>query len=264
MGLWQLPLYAAAGALAGLGGGLFGLGGGVVLVPALWFLYAWQGFPPQFVPIAAVATSLATIPLTAAASAWAHWRLGSLDWRLTLRLLPGLVLGAVCGAWLANYLPAHQLRALFAGYLLVVAVQMSGLGPKAGKIRLGSRGWFGVGGGIGALSAMLGIGGGTLTVPFLVWGGVPIRVAVAVSSACGLPIALAGTLSYALLGLSAPDLPPGSLGYVYLPAFFGIVATSVLTSPLGAKLAHRLPAKALKRLIALSLAVIGVKLLYGG
>ncbi len=262
--LWQLPLYAAAGALAGLVGGLFGLGGGVILVPALLFLYALQGFPPQLVPIASVATSLATIPVTAAASAWAHWRLGSLDLGLTLRLLPGLILGAVFGAWLAEYLPAHQLKALFSGYLLVVAVQMFGFTPQAGKTFPGSRVWFGVGGGIGALSAMLGIGGGTLTVPFLVWGGVPIRVAVAVSSACGLPIALAGSLSYALLGLNAADLPPGSLGYVYLPAFFSIVATSLVTSPLGAKLAHRLPTKVLRRLFALSLAVMGLKLLYGG
>lgn len=260
----QLSLYGAAGALAGLVAGLFGLGGGVVLVPALWFLFAWQGFPPQFIPVAAVATSLATIVVTAVASVWTHLRLGSLDWNAVGRLLPGVVLGSMFGAWLAERLPGDWLKTLFAVYLLVVAGQMIWRWqPKPGAAQPRSWIMLGAGGAIGTLSAMLGIGGGTLTVPFLVRCAFPMRVAVAVSSACGLPIALAGTLGYAVLGWDAPNLPPGSIGYVYLPAFFSIVATSILTAPLGAWLAYRLSAEVLKCLFALGLVLISLKILYG-
>nr|BAL54114.1 hypothetical conserved protein [uncultured Gammaproteobacteria bacterium] len=262
--LWQLPLYGAAGALAGLVAGLFGLGGGVVLVPALLFLYAWQGFPPESIPVAAVATSLATVAVTAAASAWAHHKLGSLDWQAVWRLAPGVVLGSGGGAWLAERLPGGWLKTLFAAYLLAVAAQMvRGFPSPAGQAPPRLWVYGGAGSLIGALSAMLGIGGGTLTVPFLLWSGFPIRRAVAVASALGVPIALAGTLSYALLGLNAPSLPPGSLGYVYLPAFSAISAASLVTAPMGARLAHRLPSEVLKRLFALSLALIGLKLWYG-
>jgi uncharacterized membrane protein YfcA len=258
----QLPLYGAAGAVAGLVAGLFGLGGGVVLVPALWLLYAQQGFPPQFVSLSAVATSLASITVTAVASAWAHWRLGALDLRTTFGLLPGVVLGSVVGAWLAERLPGSWLKALFAGYLLVVAGQLLSFQPRPGRVQPKPSGQALAGGIIGILSAMLGIGGGTLTVPFLVWCSLPMRVAVAVSSALGLPIALAGTFSYAVLGWGAPGLPPGSIGYVYLPAFFGVIAASIVTAPLGARLAHCLSAEVLKRLFALSLVVISLKILY--
>ncbi len=260
----QLPWYGAAGALAGLVAGLFGLGGGVVLVPVLLFLFARQGFPPQCIPIAAVATSLATVVVTAAASVWAHQRLGSLDWNAVGRLLPGIVLGSMFGAWLAERLPGGWLKTLFAVYLLVVAGQMiRRWQPEPGAAQPRSWIMLGAGGAIGTLSAMLGIGGGTLTVPFLIRCACPMRVAVAVSTACGLPIALAGTLSYTVLSWDAPDLPPGSIGYVYLPAFFGIVATSILTAPFGARLAHRLSAEVLKRLFAGVLVLISLKILYG-
>lgn len=236
-----------------------------MLVPVLLFLFAWQGFPAEFIPIAAVATSLATIAVTAAASVWAHQRLGSLDWNAVGRLLPGVVLGSMFGAWLAERLPGGWLKILFAVYLLVVAGRMiRRWRPEPGAVQPRSWIMLGAGGAIGTLSAMLGIGGGTLTVPFLVRCAFPMRVAVAVSSACGLPIALAGTLSYAVLGGDVPNLPPGSLGYVYLPAFFGIVATSIVTAPLGARLAYRLSAEVLKRSFAGVLVLISLKILYGG
>ncbi|MCX8048517.1 MAG: sulfite exporter TauE/SafE family protein [Methylohalobius sp.] len=260
-GLW----YGAVGALAGLVGGMFGLGGGVVLVPALFLLYAWQGFPSQVIPIVAVATSMATIAVTAAASAWAHWRLGSLDWRVTRLLLPGVVLGSVVGSWLAGNLPVSWFQSLFAAYLIAVAWRLLRPQPNSSQVRLPPKPFLmtGVGGGIGMLSAMLGIGGGTLTVPFLVRCSFPMQVAVAVSSALGLPIALAGTLSYILLGWDASNLPRDSLGYVYLPAFFGIVVTSMVTAPVGAWLAHRLPTDFLKRGFALILMLMAFRILYG-
>ncbi|WP_022948107.1 sulfite exporter TauE/SafE family protein [Methylohalobius crimeensis] len=258
-------LYAAAGGLAGLTAGLFGLGGGVVLVPALLYLFAWQGFPPPYIPVAAVATSLATIMVTAIVSIGAHHRLGSLDWRAASRLFPGIVIGSLFGAWLADQLPGDWLKTVFAVYLLGVAMQMLWRWRPAPAVTQ-PQPWLltGVGGAIGTLSAMLGIGGGTLTVPFLVKCAYPMRVAVAVSSACGFPIALAGTIAYGILGWEVADLPSGSAGYVYLPAFFGIIAASMLTAPLGARLAHRLPAETLRQLFAGVLILIGGKVLYGG
>ena len=257
-----LPLYVLCGGAAGLLAGLFGLGGGVILVPALLWLFAWQGFPAETIVVTAVATSLATIVVTGLSSALAHHRLGSLDWPVTMSLLPGIVVGAIAGAWLAEQLPGGWLKTAFAVYLLIVALQMGWRWqPKPGA-RPPRPVWLtSAGGVIGMLAAMLGIGGGTLTVPLLVRWALSMRSAVAVSSAAGLPIAAAGTVSYGVLGWDAPGLPPGSLGYVYLPAFLGIVSTSTLAAPVGARLAHRLPSRTLKRLFAVILILIAVKML---
>jgi len=260
-----LPLYALCGAAAGLLAGLFGLGGGVILVPALLWLFAWQGFPAETVAVTAVATSLATIVVTGLSSALAHYRLGSLDRKVTAGLLPGIVLGAVAGAWLAERLPGGWLKTAFALYLLLVALQMAGRWQPRPGGRPPEPAWLaGAGSVIGMLAAMLGIGGGTLTVPLLVRWAVPLRNAVAVSSAAGLPLAVAGTVSYGVLGWDETGLPPGSFGYVYLPAFLGVVSVSVLTAPLGANLAHRLPARTLKRLFAVILVLIALKILLNG
>jgi len=258
-----LPLYVLCGAVAGILAGLFGLGGGIVLVPALLFLFAWQGFPPQTIAVTAVATSLATIVVTGLSSTLAHHRLGSLHWETAKRMLPGIVVGAVAGAWVADQLPQKWLVSVFALYLLAVATQMGWRWqPRPGAQSPKPSLVAGAGGGIGLLAAMLGIGGGTLTVPLLVRWAYPMRTAVAVSSACGLPIALSGTVSYGVLGWDTPGLPPGSLGYVYLPAFLGIVASSTLVAPVGARLAHRVPAGVLKRLFAVILIGIALRILY--
>lgn len=258
-----LPLYVLCGAVAGLLAGLFGLGGGIVLVPALLFLFAWQGFPPQTIAVTAVATSLATIVVTGLSSTLAHHRLGSLHWETVKRMLPGIVLGAVAGAWVADKLPQKWLVGVFALYLFAVAIQMGWRWqPRPGAQSPKPPLVTGAGGGIGLLAAMLGIGGGTLTVPLLVRWTYPMRTAVAVSSACGLPIALTGTVSYGVLGWNTPGLPPGSLGYVYLPAFLGIVASSTLVAPFGARLAHQLPGHVLKRLFAVILVGIAIRMLY--
>ncbi len=260
-----LPLYLICGAVAGLLAGLFGLGGGIILVPALLFLFAWQGFPAETIVVTAVATSLATIVVTGLSSTLAHHRLGSLQWPVVGRMLPGIVLGAVVGAWLADRLPAGWLATLFAVYLIAVAIQMGWRWQPSPGSGVPKPAWLATAGGaIGMLAAMLGIGGGTLTVPLLVRWAFPMRTAVAVSSACGLPIAAAGTVSYGILGWNTPGLPAGSLGYVYLPAFFGIVASSIPVAPLGAALAHRLPAQRLKQLFAIILLLIALRILHAG
>jgi uncharacterized membrane protein YfcA len=243
--------------------GLFGIGGGLVIVPILAMLFAAQGFPAELVMIMSVATSLATIICTSIFSVLAHHRLGSVLWPRVLSLGPGIMIGAAAGAVVADRISGGVLRFIFIIYLLVVGVQMAlQLKPKPGQKPPSKQLDLAVAFIMGLLSSLLGIGGGTLTVPFLVHFQTPMRNAVAIASACGLPIAVVGTIGYALLGKDVSQLPDWSLGYIYVPSFLGIVMSSIFTAPIGAKLAHKLPAEKLKRYFSLLLFVIAAKLMW--
>lgn len=257
-----LVISLLLGTVSGVLAGLFGIGGGLVIVPVLAVVFKHWAFPENLQLLMAVATSLATIVLTSASSVIAHHRLGAVVWGGVGRLAPGIMLGAGLGAVVAEGIPAYLLRYILAAFLFYVGCQM--VLQKTAERGGEQKPWrdYGVSLLIGMLSAIVGIGGGTLTVPYLLRGGMVMQKAVAVSSACGLPIAVAGTVSYALLGWSIEGLPDWSLGYVYLPAFLGIGLGSVVTAPLGAKLAHRLPAKQLKRYFSLLLFAMAVKLLW--
>jgi uncharacterized membrane protein YfcA len=263
--MWEeLGLYLAFGSLAGILSGLFGIGGGVVIVPFLVWFFSMRGFPPDSVMIMAVATSLATIVVTSVSSVLAHHRLGAVRWNVVFRLAPGILIGSVLGSVIADRLPPHWFKLIFALFLLYVAARLViGAKTKDGRTRTPG-GWVysSAGIGIGAVSSILGIGGGTLSVPFLVKCRFPIRNAVAISSACGFPIALAGSVTYIVLGWEKPVLPAWSLGYIYLPAFAGIVTSSIPFAPIGAKLAHRLPTRKLRRMFAIVVLIVGVKLLW--
>ena len=226
-------------------------------------LFAAQGFPAELVMIMSVATSLATIIFTSVSSVLAHHRLNSMLWHKVLTLGPGIMVGAAIGAVVADHIAGGVLRFIFIIYLLCVGVQMAlQLKPKPGQQQPSKALNFGASGIIGLLSSLLGIGGGTLIVPFLVHFQTPMRNAVAIASACGLPIAFVGTIGYALLGKDALQLPDWSVGYIYLPSFLGIVLTSTYTATIGAKLAHKLPAEKLKRYFSLLLFVMAAKLMW--
>jgi uncharacterized membrane protein YfcA len=260
----ELALYLGFGSLAGVLSGLFGIGGGVVIVPFLVWFFSLRGFPPESVMIMAVATSLATIIVTSMSAVYAHHRRGAVHWRTVLRLAPGILAGSIMGSIIADYLPAQWFKLIFALFLLYVAGRLL-LGSNAdgaGARMPGARLFALAGAAIGAVSAVLGIGGGTLSVPFLVRCRYSIRNAVAISSACGFPIAVAGTSTYIVLGWQKASLPEWSLGYVYLPAFAGIILTSIPFAPLGAHLAHRLPTLKLRRVFALVVILVGSKLLW--
>ncbi len=251
------------GMVTGLLAGLFGIGGGLVIVPVLVILFTAQGFPAELIVLMAVATSLASIILTAIASISAHHRLGSVVWVKVFSLSPGIIIGAAVGAVIAKHINADTLRIILVVFLLYVAIQMAfQIKPKSDQIKQSRILDFLVANAIGLLSSIVGIGGGTLTVPYLVRGQMLMRNAVAVSSACGLPIAIAGTVSYAILGWNTLDLPEWSLGYVYLPVFVGTGLSSIATAPVGAKLAHKLPAAKLKRYFSLLLFVMAAKLMW--
>jgi len=257
-------LYPLLGAFAGLVAGLLGVGGGLIIVPVLVFIFTAQGVAPEQVVHLAVGTSLATIVLTSITSVRSHHQHGAVLWPVFRKLTPGIVLGAGLGAAIANYLPAAGLRTFFGLFELYVATQLLlDIKPHPQRRLPGTAGLLGAGGVIGTVSAIVGIGGGTLTVPFLVWCNIAMRKAVATSAACGLPIALAGSLGFVIIGQGEAGLPDWSSGYVYWPAFAGIVVASTLLAPVGARLAHRLPARQLKRVFALLLYVLGVRMLLG-
>lgn len=261
-----LPVYLALGAVAGLLAGLLGVGGGLVLVAALVWLLPQQGVPAESVMHAALATSLASIIVTGLSSARAHAQRGSVMWGSVARLVPGLLLGGAAGGVLASAIPGDVLRWGVAAFCLLAASQLLfGQPPALGHSEQPRSRWLlGAGVLIGAVSALVGIGGGSMTVPLLVMlGAAPVR-AVGSSSACGVAIALSSALSYALAAPAGLDMPAGSIGYVFLPAALGIALASVLVAPLGARLAHRLGGPALKRVFAALLLAVALQMALGG
>jgi uncharacterized membrane protein YfcA len=260
----EWALYLGFGSLAGILSGMFGIGGGVVIVPFLVWRFDREGFPAESIMVMAVATSLATILLTSVSAVYAHHRRGAVDWAAVGGMAPGILAGAVAGSLIADVLPVPWFKLIFGAFLLYVAGRLAweSRSVSAHALSPGRRLLAGAGLAIGAVSAILGIGGGTLSVPFLVRCRYSIRQAVAISSACGFPIALAGTAAYIALGQGRAGLPAGSLGYVYLPAFAGIIPTSIAFAPVGAHLAHGLPSPRLRRLFALVVLALGCKLFW--
>lgn len=259
-----LIVYLLVGAFAGTLAGLLGVGGGLVIVPVLALLFQRWGVAGNVLMHLAIGTSLATIVLTAVSSMRAHHRRGAVDWPVFRRLAPGIVAGSLLGAVVADLLPTAALRVFFGVFELAVAAQI-GLNLMASPHRRlpGGAGMTVAGVVIGAVSSVVGIGGGTMTVPFLVWCNVGLRRAVATSAATGLPIAVAGAAGFVLTGWDEPNLPPLSTGYLYWPAFAGIAVASLLFAPLGARLAHTLPVHLLRRFFAVFLAILGARMLLG-
>ena len=252
------------GAAAGLSAGLFGIGGGVIIVPMLVWLLPTQGISEDVVMIMAVATSLATIIFTASSSLFAHHQRGYVLWERVRYLSFGIVFGVMFGALTASHISSEHLQIAFGIFLIFNALQMffQVLAETEEAEKEEPLLDYMIGMAIGFVSAISGTGGGTLTVPYLVHRRVKIKNAVAISSACSLPIAFGASLSYAFLGLQHSGLPEASLGYIYLPAFLGITACSIFVAPLGAKLAHVLPSEKLKRYFALVLFIFAVKMLW--
>ena len=260
----SLLIFLATGAVAGLMAGLFGVGGGMIMVPALALLLPKSGIEPAVVMQVAVATSLAVIAATSVSSAWSHHRRGGVLWPALRALVPGLMTGSVLGAFVADRLPSRTLAVMVGVGALVTAAQMfANRKPRAARELPGPAGLATVGGVIGLLSSLIGIGGGSLTVPFLSACNVGIRQAVGTAAAAGVPIAWAGALGFIFAGRNLA-LPGPHLGYVSLSGFAGLAAASILTAPLGARLAHGLPPLVLKRAFALLLTGIGVHMLLPG
>lgn len=247
----------AAGAVGGVLAGLLGIGGGLVFVPALLWLVVATGAAPANAMHVAVGSSLAAIVLTSMASVRSHQQLGNIDWAIFRGLLPGLVIGAVAGAALAAVIPGHWLRVVFATFLIVVALRMfrgvepstDGPAPARGVLLAG-------GAGIATLATLLGIGGGTLSVPFLAWCRLRMIRAVGTAAASGLPLALVGAVGLAIFGSGRVESSPWMFGYLWWPAALLLGVTAMVAAPFGARLAHRTNPTQLRRGFAVMLVVI--------
>jgi len=262
--LFFLPLLAL-GLGSGLLAGLLGVGGGMVLVPFLTYLLVSQGVPQEHIVHVAVGTSLGVIAFTSLSSLRAHHKAKALIWPIVVKITPGILIGSLIGSKIADLMPTRELALFFGVFVTFSATQMLiDKKPKPSRELPGAAGLAGVGTVIGCISSLVGAGGGFLSVPLMTWCNVHMRNAVATSAAIGFPIAIFSSTGYVINGWNATNMPPGSLGYLYLPALFGIVATSVFTAPIGAKLAHKLPVKTLKRVFACVLYFLAVSMVYKG
>lgn len=262
--LWLFAMCLALGSVVGLLAGMLGIGGGLVVVPALVWLLPKAGIESSLVMHIALATSLASIVLTSGSSARNHFRLGNVDFSIVKSLAPGVVVGGLGGSVIAELVPTELLPKIFAVIVLMLALQMlrsmriTRQGTMPGPI-----GTICSGGVIGVVSSLAGIGGGSLTVPYLNWHGVEMRRAIGCASLSGAMIAIAGMLGFIVAGVGDEALPPMSIGYVYLPALFGIVMTSMVTTRYGAALVSRLPTATLKKIFAVFLLFISMKMFLG-
>lgn len=255
--------FLVLGAATGFAAGLLGIGGGMLLVPFITFLMVTKEFPSELIVHMAIATSLATIMFTSISSVRAHHKRGAVSWNIVKLLTPGILIGSWIGPWIGKQLSAAGLALFFAVFVAFSATQMLlDKKPKPSRELPKTPGMLGAGGIIGMLAGLVGAGGGFISVPFMTWCNVKIHNAVATSAALGFPIALAGTLSNIYYGMSIPGLPAGSLGFIYLPALLVISITSVMTAPLGARTAHNLPVKSLKRVFAFVLYTLAAYMLY--
>ncbi|WP_049257337.1 sulfite exporter TauE/SafE family protein [Neisseria bacilliformis] len=263
--MWTFETVAvmlAAGSLAGVVAGMFGVGGGTILVPlVLWVLQIQgvEGF--AYAQHTAVGTSFAVMVFTSFSSALSQHRKGAVDWRILKSMIPGVLLGVAAGALVSRHLPNKGLQVFFALFAAVIAVRsLAGIKPVPSRQLPGRGGLFSAGSLFGLLSSWIGIGGGSLTVPFLTFCNVPVHRAIGTSAALGWPIALAGALGYWYAGIGAAGLPAGSAGFVYLPAVAVLAAATLLSAPLGVRLSHRLPAARLKQGFGILLLLIALRM----
>lgn len=242
--------------------GLLGIGGGLIIVPALLYLLPLMGVSVELSMHMALATSLASIIVTSGSSAFNHLTLGNVDKFVVKWLIPGVVFGGFLGANIAEWIPTHYLPKIFGIIVLFLGFQMlysiKAMHTKPMPSRTVTTLY---GAGIGVISSLAGIGGGSLSVPFLNKHGIEMRKAVGSSSLCGFMIAISGMIGFVLHGAQVEDLPSYSLGYVYLPALLAIAMASMVTTRVGAKMATHLPTVTLKKIFAVFLIFVAAAML---
>jgi uncharacterized membrane protein YfcA len=259
---YLLVTFLGLGAVVGFAAGLLGIGGGGIMVPVLTTIFIAMKFPQEHVVHLALGTSMAAIVPTAVASVRAHHSKGAVLWTVVKKITPGILVGTFAATFVAAFLPTLWLAIFFACFMGYVAVQMwLNIKPQPHRELPGIQGLSGAGLVIGGVSALVAIGGGSLSVPYMMWCNVNIRNAIATSAGIGLPIALAGTLGYLVNGWSVAGLPAHTLGFVYWPAVVLVASVSFFTARKGADLAHTLPIAILKKVFAVLLVLLSLKML---
>ncbi|MCP1660735.1 sulfite exporter TauE/SafE family protein [Neisseria perflava] len=264
--MWQpdvILTMLAVGALSGLIAGLFGVGGGLVLVPAMLWILQLQGLESAYDQHLAIGTTFAVMMFTTLSSMWAQHKKQAVDWKVVLLMAPGMIGGALLGSLVSKYLPQQGLQLFFIAFTVIMAIKvLTNAKPKPSRALPGRTVLTGVGGVFGMISSWVGIGGGSLSVPFLMYCNVPVHRAIGTSSGLTWPIAVTGAIGYLLAGLETDDLPAGTWGFWYLPTVVILSIATVLFAPLGVKLAHKLPPKKLTTAFGLLLLFIAIRLLW--
>lgn len=262
MGFEWILAFLVLGVVVGFMAGLLGIGGGGIMVPVLTTIFLAQGVSVEQVVHMALGTSMASIVVTSFASMRAHHKKGAVMWDVVKVMAGGVIIGTFAATFLAAYLKSAQLALFFAIFMAYVSIQMAiDKKPKPSRELSSSTSLFSVGSLIGIVSALVSIGGGSLTVPYLIWQNVDLKKAIATSAAIGFPLSIAGTVGYIVNGMMHASNTEMMLGFVYLPGVVLISIMSYFTAPFGAKMAHRLPVGKLKKIFALLLMALSLKML---
>jgi len=255
--------YLALGSIAGIVSGLFGLGGGTVIVPILLLVFAAQGISPEISTHMAIATSLACISVTSLSSIYTHYQKGAIKWSLVQLFIPGVVIGTLVGTSFFVSLEGIALQVLLGMFLLVIGMQMIFYTAVESDARLPHQAFLMFSGAaIGGISALFGVGGGMFTTPLLTHFGVKIHQAIGVAAVGGLCVALPASIVYGASDVATNGLPEGTLGYIFLPAWFGIIVASAPFARLGAILAHKAAGELLKKIFGAYLFLLGVRFVW--
>lgn len=262
MSVELLVIFIVLGVFVGFMAGLLGIGGGGILVPVLTSIFAYLDVPMTHLVHLALGTSMACITITSLSSLMAHHKRGGVIWPLVKVMAPGVILGTFAATFLVALMNAKHLAIFFSIFMAYVSVQMFlDIKPKNTHHTAGNCELFSMATCIGAISALVSIGGGSLTVPYLNWRNVDIKKAIGSSAALGFPIAIAGSLGYLINGLSATINLDYTIGFVFLPAVLLVAIPSYFTAPFGAKMAHYLPVSMLKKIFSLLLMLLSIKML---
>lgn len=258
---WILS-FLLLGSFVGFMAGLLGIGGGGIMVPVLTSIFLLQGVPVENVMHLALGSSMASIIITSISSLSAHHSKGGVVWNVVKGMVPGIIVGTFAATFLVSHISSIYLALFFSIFMAYVSIQMFlNKKPKPSRNLTGSTGLLIAGSGIGAISALVSIGGGSLTVPYLTWQNVDIKKAIGTSAAIGLPISIAGTLGYVINGWETYSMGSYTFGFIYIPAVLLISVASFFTAPYGAKLAHRLNVSILKKVFSVLLIILSIKML---
>lgn len=260
---YWLVSFLALGAFVGVAAGLLGIGGGGILVPILTAIFVAMGWSSDHVVHVALGTAMASIIPTSFGSMRAHHAKGAVNWSVVRKITPAILLGTFSATFLVAYLPTLWLAIFFACFMAYVSVQMwLNVKPQAHRNLPGLAGMSIAGLVIGSISALVAIGGGSLSVPFMMWCNINIRQAIATSAGIGFPIALAGTIGYVYNGWGQENLPEHTIGFIYWPAVLLIAIVSFFTTRIGVNMAHSLPLTTLKKVFAILLMLLSLKMLH--
>lgn len=260
---WLWLCYPLLGCVAGFMAGLLGVGGGLISVPFITIILAASGMQHPDLHKIALATSTATILFTSFSSMRSHISHENVEWPAVKGILPGIILGTLLGTYLVHVIPTTPLRIIFIVFTFYTAYSMAfGGQPKPSRTLPGSGWLFGMGTLIGTISTLISAGGGFITVPFLIACNTPVRRAIGSSATLGFPIAVSAVIWYLISFYNVPGLPPHTIAYIYWPAVIGVVVTSALFAPLGARAAQIWPVAAIKKTFAVLLLTLGAHMFY--